>query len=284
MGIADVWPNEIIEREKKKIKDIKFASVEKNIKAYADGTLVNKVGLTAAQTLEFLIVGDLNAIRSEAGNNINRVLPLSNNVQVMSTCKSKGSNLNLCQMMALLGQQTVSGSRIEDGFVYRSLPHFQYHSKDAASRGFIPNCFYSGLEPTEFFFHMMGGREGLVDTAVKTAETGYMQRRLVKALEDLSVKYDLSVRTSGGRLVQFLYGEDGLNPAMMEGKNRPLNFVHELEQVLLVTRGPNYSRKLDMVKALAISNHQMAKAINMFFQFKMPLRDEEGHFVPHEER
>lgn len=85
----------------------------------------------------------------------------------------------------------------------------------------------------------MGGREGLVDTAVKTAETGYMQRRLIKALEDLSIKYDLSVRTSGGRVVQFVYGADALNPARMEGKDRPLDLMHTFDQVLKVTRGPN---------------------------------------------
>ena len=83
-----------------------------------------------------------------------------------------------------------------NGFFDRSLPHFKPFSKDPPAKGFVKNSFYSGLTATEFFFHTVGGREGLVDTAVKTAETGYMQRRLIKALEDLSVKYDDTVRTS----------------------------------------------------------------------------------------
>jgi len=98
----------------------------------------------------------------------------------MALCGSKGSNINIAQMVACVGQQVLSGSRIPNGFEARSLPHFERDSKDPKSRGFVQNSFFSGLTPTEFFFHTMGGREGLVDTAVKTASTGYMQRRLVK--------------------------------------------------------------------------------------------------------
>jgi hypothetical protein len=83
----------------------------------------------------------------------------------------------------------------------------------------VANSFYSGLTPTEFFFHTMGGREGLVDTAVKTAETGYMSRRLMKALEDLYVHYDMTVRNAAAGIVQLLYGEDGMDPVVMEGKD-----------------------------------------------------------------
>jgi len=93
----------------------------------------------------------------------------------------------------------------------------------------VENSFYSGLTPTEFFFHTMGGREGLVDTAVKTAETGYMQRRLVKCLEDLSVCYDMTVRTSSNEIVQFMFGDDGLDPAYIEAKDgKVLDFQHIL--------------------------------------------------------
>lgn len=88
-----------------------------------------------------------------------------------------------------------------NGFFDRSLPHFEPYSKYPASKGFVSNSFYDGLNATEFFFHTIGGREGLVDTAVKTAETGYMQRRLMKALEDLSVKYDETVRTSTEHII-----------------------------------------------------------------------------------
>jgi DNA-directed RNA polymerase III subunit RPC1 len=110
----------------------------------------------------------------------------------------------------------VGGSRIPNGFVNRTLPHFDMNAKDPAAKGFVSNSFYSGLTPTEFFFHTMGGREGLVDTAVKTAETGYMQRRLMKALEDLAVQYDGTVRQSTGSIIQFTYGDDSFDPAQIE--------------------------------------------------------------------
>lgn len=104
-------------------------------------------------------------------------------------------------------------------------------AKVPAAKGFVENSFYSALTPTEFFFHTMGGREGLVDTAVKTAETGYMQRRLVKALEDLCVEYDMTVRNSMGEVVQFSYGGDGLDPTYMEGKDCPVNFQRVLDHI-----------------------------------------------------
>ena len=109
--------------------------------------------------------------------------------------------LNLCNkqnffllFIACVGQQAINGKRVPNGFEDRALPHFERHSKIPGAKGFVENSFYSGLTPTEFFFHTMGGREGLVDTAVKTAETGYMQRRLVKSLEDLVQAYDGTVR------------------------------------------------------------------------------------------
>ena len=84
------------------------------------------------------------------------------------------------------------------------------------SRGFVENSYLRGLTPQECFFHAMGGREGLIDTAVKTAETGYIQRRLVKAMEDIIVKYDGTVRNAGGEVLEFLYGEDGMDAVALE--------------------------------------------------------------------
>lgn len=135
-----------------------------------------------------------------------------------------GSVINVSQMVACVGQQIIAGHRVPDGFQDRSLPHFPKKSKEPPSKGFVRNSFYSGLRATEFLFHAISGREGLVDTAVKTAETGYMQRRLMKALEDLTTQYDLSVRNSTGGVVQFKYGDDGLDPACLEGDAQPIDF------------------------------------------------------------
>lgn len=148
-----------------------------------------------------------------------------NSPLIMSQCGSKGSPINISQMVACVGQQAVGGRRAPDGFIERSLPHFPKKSKTPAAKGFVANSFYTGLTATEFFFHTMGGREGLVDTAVKTADTGYMSRRLMKCLEDLGVHYDMTVRNSSGIIVQFFYGDDGMDPAQMEGaEGFPLDF------------------------------------------------------------
>ena len=116
--------------------------------------------------------GTLSKIRDEVGDICRKELAPNNPPLQMFLCGSKGSNINLCQMIACVGQQTVSGQRIPNGFTQRSLPHFERNSKHPAAKGFVKNSFYTGLNATEFFFHTMGGREGLIDTAVKTADTG----------------------------------------------------------------------------------------------------------------
>ncbi|GFS36008.1 RNA polymerase II large subunit [Actinidia rufa] len=99
-----------------------------------------------------------------------------------------------------------------------SSSHFTKDDYGPESRGFVENSYLRGLTPQEFFFHAMGGREGLIDTAVKTSETGYIQRRLVKAMEDIMVKYDGTVRNSLGDVIQFLYGEDGMDAVWIESQ------------------------------------------------------------------
>jgi len=118
---------------------------------------------------------------------------------------------------ACVGQQAINGRRVPNGFENRALPHVLARLKTPDAKGFVENSFYSGLVSKEFYFHAMGGREGLTDTAVKTAETGYMQRRLIKSLEDLCIHYDMTVRNSMRDIIQIPYGGDGLDPTYMEG-------------------------------------------------------------------
>lgn len=193
------------------------------IKDYNLGKLSLKAGCNAEQTLEEMMNGELSNIRERAGEVLKKKLPRHNAPLIMAVSGSKGSNINLCQMIACVGQQTVNGSRMPNGFFDRSLPHYEPHSKYPAAKGFVRNSFYDGLNATEFFFHTMGGREGLVDTAVKTAETGYMQRRLMKALEDLVIKYDKTVRSSDEHIIQFTFGDDGLDPMFMDDKKLPVS-------------------------------------------------------------
>ena len=121
---------------------------------------------------------------------------------------SKGSDLNISQMISCLGQQNVDGKRIPYGFENRTLYHITQFDDGPLARGFVESSFIGGLTPQELFFHAMGGRVGLIDTAVKTSQTGYIQRRLIKGMEDLLVEYDMTVRNNKGKIVQYSYGDD----------------------------------------------------------------------------
>ena len=231
IGIGDVTPGTGLLKAKQELLTDGYHKCDNFIAALSQGKLPAQPGCTPEQTLEAVILKELSVIRDYAGKACLRELHRGNTPLTMAVCGSKGSFINISQMIACVGQQAISGNRVPNGFEDRPLPHFEKYSKDPAARGFVANSFFSGLTATEFFFHTMGGREGLVDTAVKTAETGYMQRRLVKSLEDLCGHYDRTVRSSSGDIVQFVYGGDGLDPTDMEGKNRPVDFNRVLELV-----------------------------------------------------
>lgn len=154
-------------------------------------------------------------------NNINKTcLPAGltkkfpeNNLQLMVQSGAKGSTVNTMQISCLLGQIELEGKRPPLMISGKSLPSFPPYESSPRAGGFIDMRFMTGIQPQEFFFHCMAGREGLIDTAVKTSRSGYLQRCLVKHLEGLVVNYDSTVRNSDGSLVQMLYGEDGLDIA-----------------------------------------------------------------------
>ena len=173
-------------------------------------------GMTIRESFESHVNMHLNKARDTAGKMAQESLKDINNVKQMVVAGSKGSFINIAQMSVTVGQQSVEGKRIPFGFRHRSLPHFTKDDFSPESRGFVENSYLRGLTPSEFFFHAMAGREGLIDTAIKTAETGYIQRRLVKALEDVMVCYDGTVRNSLGDILQFTYGEDGIDGGFIE--------------------------------------------------------------------
>lgn len=199
---------ETIAEAKKKVLDV--------TKEAQANLLTAKHGMTLRESFEDNVVRFLNEARDKAGRLAEVNLKDLNNVKQMVMAGSKGSFINIAQMSACVGQQSVEGKRIAFGFVDRTLPHFSKDDYSPESKGFVENSYLRGLTPQEFFFHAMGGREGLIDTAVKTAETGYIQRRLVKALEDIMVHYDNTTRNSLGNVIQFIYGEDGMDAAHIE--------------------------------------------------------------------
>lgn len=232
IGISDVSPSSSLSERKQEVVNEGYGVCDKWIKQYKEGVLELQPGCDLEQSLEVKLNAELSQIRDRCGDLCIERLPYTNTPLIMSLCGSKGSNINISQMVACVGQQTVNGRRVPNGFMDRALPHYERNAKYPAAKGFVENSFYTGLTAPEFFFHTMGGREGLVDTAVKTAETGYMQRRLMKALEDLSIQYDNTVRNSSSGVVQFTYGEDGLDPSGMEAKDKPIDYGRVLNQVL----------------------------------------------------
>jgi len=180
--------------------------------------LENNEGIPMSEKFENSIMDILNKTISETGKIGLKSLDKKNRMIDMVNSGSKGSIINVSQMISCLGQQKVDGKRIPYGFTDRTLPHFLKYDDSPEGRGFVESSFISGLSPQEFFFHAMGGREGLIDTAVKTSETGYIQRKLIKAMEDLKVNFDLSVRNANGKIIQYMYGEDGYNYSKIESQ------------------------------------------------------------------
>jgi len=177
----------------------------------------------------------LSKARDDSGEIAGKYMGLSNTAVVMAVTGARGNQLNIAQMSASVGQQSIRGERILRGYHRRSLPHFKKDDIGAFSRGFVRANYRDGLSPIEFFFHAQGGREGLVDTAVRTSTSGYLQRRLVNALQDLRVSYDSAVRTSEEEIVQLMYGEDGVDPAKSY-HGRPVDIAAIVDKVLSQSR------------------------------------------------
>ncbi|CAN0455678.1 unnamed protein product [Ascophyllum nodosum] len=255
IGIEDVTPGTQLSALKENLLGNGYREADEQIRLFNNDRMPLKPGCDPIQSLESELNGLLGKIREKAGAGAMKALPWVNSPRIMAECGSKGSPLNISQMIACVGQQSVGGKRIQNGFTgdNSTLPHFEANSLFPAAKGFVANSFFSGLTATEFFFHTMGGREGLVDTAVKTAETGYMARRLMKALEDLSMQYDGTVRNSEQTVIQFVYGDDGLNPSCMEANMRvkirgsddlidvgqPVDFAKLMAQVVRTNPAPS---------------------------------------------
>lgn len=208
IGIRDVLPSTILTEKKKKLVNSGYDKCK---------DVIEKMSQTNMENAEMEISHTLNKIREECGSICINELSFHNSPIIMQACGSKGSKINVSQMIACVGQQIISGKRIPNGMLDRTLPLFEKFSITPEAKGFVENSFFTGMKPAEFFFHAVSGREGLVDTAVKTAETGYMQRRLMKALEDLSVSYDYTVRSTS-EIIQFKYGEDNIDPLTVESE------------------------------------------------------------------
>ncbi|HLC00009.1 MAG TPA: DNA-directed RNA polymerase subunit A'' [Candidatus Bathyarchaeia archaeon] len=204
--------------------------IDEHIENFKNGTLPRLPGQTLEESFEIYVMHELAIARDESGKIADQDFTLENAGIVMTRTGARGSSLNIGQMAACVGQQSVRGKRILRGYSGRALPHFSNGDPSPRARGFVYNSYQSGLDAIEFFFHAMGGREGLVDTAVRTQQSGYMQRRLINALEHVRLEYDSTVRDSSGDIIQFRYGEDGVDPAKSD-HGKAVNVSRLIDQI-----------------------------------------------------
>ncbi|MEM2081783.1 MAG: DNA-directed RNA polymerase subunit A' [Candidatus Bathyarchaeia archaeon] len=204
--------------------------IDEHIRNYRNGTLPRLPGQTLEESFEIYVMHELARARDEAGKIADEDFTLENAGIVMTRTGARGSSLNIGQMTACVGQQSVRGKRILRGYIGRALPHFVDGDPSPRARGFVYSSYQNGLDAIEFFFHAMGGREGLVDTAVRTQQSGYMQRRLINALEHIRLEYDGTVRNSAGDIIQFRYGEDGVDPAKSD-HGKAVNVSRLIDQI-----------------------------------------------------
>jgi DNA-directed RNA polymerase II subunit RPB1 len=229
VGISDLIADEETRKGMEKVVKERKEAIEKILTQIHLDLFDNNTGKSNQMEFENRVFVELNKATDESGKIGLGALSDENRLVAMVRAGSKGSTINISQMMACVGQQAPEGKRIPYGFTDRTLPHYKKYDDGAEARGFVESSFIDGLSPQEFFFHAMSGREGLIDTAVKTADTGYIQRQLVKAMEDLTVQYDGTVRDSRMNVVQFRYGEDGVNATKIESASLGLAKLSDSE-------------------------------------------------------
>ena len=227
----------------------------------------------------------VDAVLKQALSSVSKVgltsLNKDNRFVNMVNAGSKGSDINISQMISCLGQQTVSGKRIPYGFENRTLPHFCKYDDSPGARGFVESSYIAGLKPSELFFHAQGGRVGLIDTAVKTSQTGYIQRRLIKGLEDIKVEYDSTVRNNQNKIVQFLYGGDGIDSVKIESQKIPF-INYSIEQLYIhyfipVTKEQGASLKpytKSTISKMKKQNDEYIKKAEYYSKYLIDARDE----------
>ena len=212
VSLANYSLSEEAVRKIETLQDSMRREIESVITQFKNKTLARLPGRSLKETLEDRIMSITSKTRDVSGELVEKYMGTDNTSIIMSKIGARGSLLNAIQMASMVGQQAVRSKRPNRGYRGRNLPHFARGDRGGPARGFVSSSFRKGLLATEFFQHSMGGRESLVNTAIRTARSGYMQRRLINALQDMVTSPDFSVRDSRGSVVQFLYGGDALDP------------------------------------------------------------------------
>jgi DNA-directed RNA polymerase II subunit RPB1 len=270
VGIGDMIADEVTNEKIKKVIKENKVKIDDVMQEVHLNIFENYSGQTNNTYFESKVNGLLNNTLNLTGSIGLENLDPKNRATNMVNCGSKGKPTNIAQMLACLGQQNVDGKRIPYGYIDRTLPHYHKYDDSSEARGFVENSFISGQTPQEYFFHAMGGREGLIDTACKTSETGYIQRKLMKSMEDLRVNYDYSVRNSSGCIVQFIYGDDGMDACKVE--SQPLLVMEknteELTEMFLFNKRTAWTKLLtkDTITQMKKDKEYMKKLEASFYK------------------
>jgi DNA-directed RNA polymerase subunit A' len=216
-SISDIDLKPDVKERVDKILSDADSDVKKLIQQFEDGSLELLPGRNINETLELRILERLNRARNETGEVVTQNADPEASTVIMIQSGARGNFLNLAQMAACVGQQALHGGRVSRGYKGRTLSCFKKGDLGVSARGYIKKGFRDGLEPFELFFMAMTGRDSLMDTALRTPKSGYLYRRLANALQDFKVEYDFTVRDAGNKIVQFRYGEDGIDVSKSEG-------------------------------------------------------------------
>ncbi|MEM4336869.1 MAG: DNA-directed RNA polymerase subunit A', partial [Candidatus Woesearchaeota archaeon] len=216
-SLSDTDLPEVAKQKIKEVVDSAYDTIKELINAYESGNLESFPGKTAEETLELKILEALNKARNKTGSIVTEYATKETNTIIMAKSGARGSLLNLAQIAACIGQQAFRGKRISHGFKGRTISVFKKKDLSAQAHGFIRDGYKLGMEPHEFFFSAMTGRDSLMDTALRTPKSGYLYRRLSNAMQDLKVEYDNTVRDASGKIIQFSYGEDGVDVSRSVG-------------------------------------------------------------------
>ncbi|MCK4997602.1 DNA-directed RNA polymerase subunit A' [Candidatus Pacearchaeota archaeon] len=211
LSLDDLNVPESVKNKTAKIIEKAEDKAQAIIESYYDGSLESIPGKTAEETRENKILQVLNGTRTDIGDAVKDGFPTDNLASKMIGSGAGGSMLNITQIACSVGQQVLNGRRIDFGYTGRTLSCFKQGDLSASAGGFIYNSYMRGLRPEEFFFGAMTGRDGLMDTALRTPKSGYLYRRLANSLQDLIMAYDGTVRDASNNIIQFVYGVDGLD-------------------------------------------------------------------------
>ena len=222
VGISDLIADQetktkivhVVEKQKQEVVNL--------INKLHTGIFENNTAYSNVMEFENQVGNILSKARADTEKIAHKSLSENNRFLKIVNSGSKGSLTNISQMISCLGPQSIEGKRAPYGFDNRTLPHFSKYDDSPTARGFIESSYITGLSAHEMFFHAMAGRIGLIDTAVKTSQTGYAQRRIIKSMEDILVTYDGTVRNHMGKIVQFSYGENGFDSCKVENQMIPL--------------------------------------------------------------